>query len=100
VQEKLVRGDNISQAAQFVESGSADIGFVALSVAMSPSMKPSGRFVEIPATAYPTIRQAVVIVKASKKQELARRFVEYFKNPQSSETLRQYGFTLPSTMKK
>lgn len=96
VQDKLVRGDNISQTAQFVETGNADIGFVALSLAMSPSMK-SGRFVEVPAASYPPIRQAVVVVKASKKQELARRFMEYFRSKQSAETLQQYGFVVPAT---
>jgi molybdate transport system substrate-binding protein len=97
VQDKLVRGDNISQTAQFVQTGGADIGFVAMSLAMSPTMKSTGRFVEVPAITYPPINQAVVIVKVSKQQELARRFLEYFRKPGSAETLRQYGFVIPSS---
>jgi len=96
VQDKLVRGDNISQTAQFVQSGGADIGFIALSLALSPPMKSTGRFVEVPAATYPPIKQAAVILKTSKQQELAQRFLEYFRKPASAEILRQYGFVVPT----
>jgi molybdate transport system substrate-binding protein len=96
VQEKLVRGDNISQTAQFVQMGNADIGFIALSLAISPTMKSTGRFVEVPVPTYPPIKQAAAIVKASKQQDLARRFLDYFEKPESAEILRQYGFVIPS----
>jgi molybdate transport system substrate-binding protein len=100
LKEKLVTGENISQTAEFVQTGNADIGFVALSLALSPTMKSKGKFVEVPTTAYPPIRQAVVVLKSSKHQALARQFVDYVMQPQSSEILRQYGFVIPTATTK
>lgn len=97
---KLVNGENISQTAEFVQTGNADAGFVALSLALSPTMKSKGRFIEVPTSSYPAIRQAAVILKSSKKQELARRFIDYIKKPESSETLQQYGFVISSSATK
>lgn len=100
LKDKLVTGENISQAAQFVETGNADIGFVALALALSPAMKSKGKFTEVPASSYPALRQAVVILKQSKNPALARQFVDYIKRPQSAEILRRYGFIIPTTTAK
>ena len=62
VQGKLVLGENISQAAQFVESGNADVGIIALSLALGPALRSSGTYVQIPATAHPPIEQAAIVV--------------------------------------
>lgn len=62
--DKFVLGENISQTASFVMSGSADVGMVALSLAWSPNMKDKGRFVEIPVGEYPPIEQACVILNS------------------------------------
>jgi len=61
---KIVLGENISQTAQFVQSGNADVGIIALSLAMAPKAKEMGIYAEIPAASYPPIVQAAVIVKA------------------------------------
>jgi len=95
VQSKLVRGENISQAAQFVQSGNADVGIVALSVALAPAMKNSGRFVEIPERFYPPIDQAAVVVAASRQKAVAHQFVEFLKQPASVRTLQSFGFVVP-----
>jgi molybdate transport system substrate-binding protein len=95
VQAKLVRGENISQAAQFVQSGNADAGIVALSLALAPALKASGRYVEIPETFYPPIEQGVVVVAASKQKAIARQFVEFLKQPESARTLQSFGFAVP-----
>lgn len=89
---KFVLGENISQTAAFVLSGSADVGIVALSLALSPNMKDKGRSVEVPAADYPPIQQACVVLKASKNKELARAFLEFVKSPAIAEVLRSYGF--------
>jgi molybdate transport system substrate-binding protein len=68
VKQKLVLGENISQTASFVMSGSADVGIVALSLALSTNMKDKGQYVEIPADDYPPLEQACVVLSASKKQ--------------------------------
>jgi len=93
VTEKFVLGENISQTAAFVASGSADIGIVALSLAVAPAMKEKGRYVEIPAAEYPAIEQAAVILKSSKQKETARRFLDYLKTPAMIDLLKTYGFS-------
>jgi molybdate transport system substrate-binding protein len=99
LEPKFVRGENISQTAQFVQSGNADVGFVALSLALSPEMKSKGRYIDVPVNTYPPIRQAALVLKKSPKQDLARKFLEYFRSARSLETLRQYGFIVPEAVK-
>ena len=93
--DKLVLGENISQAAQFVESGACDIGIVALSLALAPSMKSAGKYWEIPIEAHPPLEQGAVILKSSKSQEAAKRFLEFLKGSQGQEIMQRYGFTVP-----
>ncbi|TLY28572.1 MAG: molybdate ABC transporter substrate-binding protein [Nitrospirae bacterium] len=96
VKDKIVLGENISQAAQFVESGACDIGIVALSLALAPSMKAAGKYWEIPIEAHPPLEQGAVILMGSKNQESAKRFLEFLKGSQGQEIMQRYGFTLPS----
>ncbi len=93
---KLVLGENVSQTLSFVASGAADVGLVALSLAASPSVKPTGRFVEIPSGAYPPIRQACLILKSSREKEIARQFLAFIRSPAISALLRDYGFDVPT----
>ena len=76
VKDKLVLGENISQAAQFIESGACDIGIIALSLALTPAMKAVGTYWEVPVAAYPPIEQGAVILKSSADQDAARQFLE------------------------
>jgi molybdate transport system substrate-binding protein len=94
VKDKLVYGENISQAAEFVQSGNAQAGIVALSLAISPAMKSGNRW-EIPADNYPPIKQAAVMLKASKNKDAARRFLEFVNGSQGREILQHFGFTVP-----
>jgi molybdate transport system substrate-binding protein len=94
VQSKLVLGENISQAAQFVQSGNADVGILALSVALAQALKASGVYSEIPADWHPPIRQAAVIVGASKNQKAARDFLAFLKQPASLQLLADFGFAV------
>ena len=96
VKDRLVLGENISQAAQFIESGACDIGIIALSLAMGPTMKTKGMHWEIPAEAHPPLEQGVVILRSSKQQDSARQFLEFVKGAQGQEIMKRYGFTLPS----
>src|SRR6185503_10066402 len=66
VKDKLVFGENIAQTAQFVDSGAADIGIIALSLAVAPAMKGKGRYWEIPLDAYPRLNQGGVILPWAK----------------------------------
>jgi molybdate transport system substrate-binding protein len=95
VKGKLVLGENISQTAQFVESGNVDVGILALSLAVAPAMKDKGRYVEIPAADYPPIVQAGVILKSSRNKELAERFMNFMKEPATVALMARYGFSIP-----
>jgi molybdate transport system substrate-binding protein len=96
VKDKFVLGESISQTASFVVSGAADVGIVALALALSPNMKEKGRYVEIPESDYPPIQQACVVLRSSKNKELAQQFVQYVKTPAIPELLRSYGFAVPA----
>ena len=95
VKEKLVLGENISQAAQFAQSGAADVGIVALSMALAPTMKDAGQYWEIPSDAHPLIEQGAIILQRSTNQQAARSFLDFIRGPQGQEVMRRYGFTLP-----
>ena len=97
VKDKLVLGENISQTASFVVSGAADIGIVALSLALSPNMKDKGRYVELPSGEYPPIEQACVILAASKHKDLARQFLSFIRTPEIGDALKSYGFDVPDS---
>ena len=97
VSGRLVLGENVSQAAQFVESGNAQAGLIALSHALAPAMKDKGRFWTIPLDAYPTLNQAVVVISKSKQQDAARKFVDFLRGPEASSLLTSYGFSLSSS---
>lgn len=92
VKDKFVLGENISETASFVISGSADVGIVALSLAQSPNMKDKGRYAEVPAGEYPPIEQACVILGSSKNKETARQFLSFVKTAAIADVLRSYGF--------
>ena len=95
IKGKLVLGENIAQAAQFVESGNADVGILALSIALAPAMKDKGRYVEVPAADYPPVIQAGVILKSSHNQELASEFLKFMKEPATVALMEKYGFSVP-----
>ena len=95
VKDRLILGENISQAAQFIESGACDAGVIALSLALAPAMKAAGQYWEIPATAHSPLEQGAVILKQSKHPEAARQFLEFIKGSQGQEIMKRYGFTLP-----
>lgn len=96
VSSRLVLGENISQAAQFVESGNAQAGLVALSHALAPAMKTKGRYWIVPLDSYPTLNQAVVVLSRSKQSAAARKFLDYVRGPEASSLLKDYGFSLPA----
>lgn len=95
VKDRLVLGENISQAAQFIESGAADIGIIALSLALAPAMQSQGTYWEIPAEAHPPLEQGAVILKSSKQQATAREFLEFMRSEGGLRIMARYGFIVP-----
>jgi molybdate transport system substrate-binding protein len=96
VKDKFVLGENISQTASFVASGSADVGIVALSLALSPNMKDKGRYAEVPAADYPPIEQACVIMGTSKNKSVAHQFLKFIQSSPIRELFQKYGFAIPN----
>jgi len=92
---KLVFGENISQTAQFVQSGNAQAGLIALSLASSPTMKNTGKFWVLPSESYPELQQAAAIVSASKHQQAAKAFLDYLLSREGRAVLEHYGFRAP-----
>jgi molybdate transport system substrate-binding protein len=97
VQAKMVLGENISQAAQFTESGNAEVGILSLSLALAATLRGSGTYVEIPESWYPPIEQAAIVLRSSQQKSLARRFIDYLKTPEIVRIMQSYGFAVPMT---
>lgn len=90
VNGKLVLGENISQAAQFVQSGAAEIGVIALSIALSEPMRNAGRYWVIPSDTYPRLEQGAVLLKRG--GPAARQFHDWLKSASAKQVFKKYGF--------
>jgi molybdate transport system substrate-binding protein len=97
VSDRLVIGENVSQAAQYVESGNAQAGFVAMAHAIAPALQGKGKYWEIPVEAYPALDQGVVIISHSRRKKAAAAFVAYIKSGDAAAVLKRYGFTVPES---
>jgi molybdate transport system substrate-binding protein len=95
VRSKLIYGENIAQTAQFVQSGNADAGILALSLAKAPTLNGQGRYSIIPLSTYPPLEQAGVILKSSRKKVTARAFFDFLRKPGTVEIMARYGFMSP-----
>jgi molybdate transport system substrate-binding protein len=92
---RLVLGENIAQTAQFIESGNAEIGIIAHSLAVAPRMKPTGRFWEIPLDAFPRLEQGGLVLANAKNPAAAREFRAFMLGKRGQALLTNYGFILP-----
>ena len=95
VKSKLVYGENISQAAQFAQSGNAQAGIIALSLAISPGMADGKRW-EIPTDEYSPLEQGAVLLASGKNKDRARQFLELVKSAEGRATLEKFGFAVPA----
>jgi molybdate transport system substrate-binding protein len=96
VSSKFVVGENISQTANFAASGAADVGIIALSLALAPQLSEKGLYWLIPEQDYSPIEQATAILKSSHQQELAGRFLKFMQSPEIADLMHRYGFSLPA----
>jgi len=90
VKSKLVLGENISQAAQFVQSGAADVGIIALSIAVSEPMQRTGTYWPIPKESYPPLQQGAVLLKRAGAG--AKAFHEWLRGVEARKIFAKYGF--------
>jgi molybdate transport system substrate-binding protein len=95
VKDRLALGENVAQAAQFVQTSAADAGIIALSLALAPAMQSEGRYWEVPREAYPRLEQGGIILQWAHDAQAARSFRDFVLGPGGRSTLERYGFSLP-----
>ena len=95
VRAKFVLGENVSQAAQFVQSGNTEAGLIPLALARSATLTTAGEYFTVPASLYPPIDQAAIVLRSSRKKDAARAFVDYLKRPDIITALTAAGFGPP-----
>lgn len=77
IKPKLVVAENIAQAAQYADSGNAQVGFISLTSALTPRMKADGRFIDVPREDYLPILQGAVVVKGASGEQAAQQFLKF-----------------------
>lgn len=93
----LVKGENISQAAQFVATGAADVGIIALSLALSPTMKKyQNSYYLIPEASHSPLVQGAVVTSHGGDSPESYAFMEFLKSEKALGILRYFGFSQPS----
>jgi molybdate transport system substrate-binding protein len=95
VKAKLVYGENIAQAAQFAETGSAEVGIIALSLALSPGLKTKGSYWLVPQELHEPLDQWYVLLKRAQESSLAQSFAEFVESDSARAILCHYGFEFP-----
>ena len=93
IKARLVLGENIAQATQFLTTGSADVGITAYSLAMSPEVAVHGRYRLVPSTLHAPLRQRMVLLKTADPGAAA--FYDYLQSPVARAVLQRYGFAVP-----
>jgi molybdate transport system substrate-binding protein len=92
---KLVYGENITQTAQFVSSGNAEAGFVALSLVLSPKLKEKGVWIEVPEALYDPIEQGGVLTTRGAGNPAARRYLDFLRSTAAQKVLATFGYAQP-----
>ncbi len=93
IKTKIVTGENISKTVQFVETGAADIGFIALSLAKSERLKRKGNYIIINTECHSPIKQGYIVLKD--KNKAATKFLKFLKRKDIVKILVNSGYTLP-----
>lgn len=100
IKNKLVFGENITQAAQFATSGASDIGIVALSLALSPNMqKEGGKYYIIPEKSHEPLEQGCVILKHGQGNPGATKFYNFISSKKAAAILKYYGYSIKANAK-
>ncbi|HVU32814.1 MAG TPA: molybdate ABC transporter substrate-binding protein [Opitutaceae bacterium] len=93
---KLVFAQDIGQAAQYVSSGNADAGFVALSLVAAPKLKHTGRWLAVPERLYVPIAEGAVLTRFGAGNAMARDFLQFLVTPAARTIFQEYGYGLPA----
>lgn len=95
LEPKLVYGENIAHTAQFVQTGNAQVGIIALSLAINPELASKGGYWLIPAKLHEPLEQGYIITKRAEGNALAKRFADYLGSKSARAVMTKYGFVLP-----
>jgi molybdate transport system substrate-binding protein len=96
LESKLVYGENIAHTAQFVQTGNAQVGIIALSLAVNPELANQGGYWLIPDTLHAPLEQGFVITKHAEGNTLARKFAVTMRSSATRAIMSKYGFVLPN----
>lgn len=92
LRDRIVQGDSITQAYQFVATGSAELGFIALS---QYKTKPVGAYWTVPQEMYQPLEQAAVLLKSAEKDEVAQSYLIFIKTNEIRELIEKFGYSVP-----
>jgi molybdate transport system substrate-binding protein len=92
---RLVFGENIAQTAQFVATGNADAGFVALSLVLSSQLKQRGQWIAVPTSSYAPISQGAILTRRGAANPTARRYLEFLSSDEARVILEHFGYLVP-----
>ena len=95
VRPKLVFGENISQTAQYVQSGNAQVGIIALALVLNPGLSKQGGYYLIPDNMHNPLEQGFIITRFGADKPLAKQFADYMGSKQARGIMTKYGFVLP-----
>lgn len=95
IQSKLVFGENIAHTAQFVQTGNAQVGIIALALALNPELSKKGGFYLISDTLHQPLEQGFIITKGGADKPLAKQFTQYMTSKETRRIMTKYGFVLP-----
>ena len=98
VQPRLVFGESIAQAAQFVQSGNAQIGIVALSQALDPDLAKLGGYALIPDDLHQPLDQAFIVTRRAADNALAAAFAKFIDTPEAQRIITAHGYTVPGSV--
>lgn len=95
IEPKLVYGENIANTAQFVQTGNAQVGIIALSLAVNPALASRGGYWLIPDKLHEPLEQGYIVTRRAEGNKLARRFADYMGGKAARNVMTKYGFLLP-----
>jgi molybdate transport system substrate-binding protein len=95
VKDRLVLGENVAQAAQFVQSGAADAGVFSRSLALAPALRDGGSFWEVPENACPRLEQGGLILPWAEDAEAAAMLRDFLLSTKGRVVLKRFGFDSP-----
>ena len=94
LKSKLVVAENIAQAAQYADSGNADVGLISLTSALTPRLSADGKYIAMPEDSYPPLLQGAIVIKGPAAAQ-AHQFLDFLLSPAIRKQLAERGLKAP-----